>query len=63
MVESSTAKWAWKEETKANTHILGKIVMGKEAKGFNLVECRIKDATIGKEYANSFSLGFSWSRV
>lgn len=33
--------------------------MGKEAKGFDLVECHVKDATIGKEYANSFPLSFS----
>jgi hypothetical protein len=31
---------------------LGKIIMGKEAKGFDLVECHVKDATIGEEYAN-----------
>ncbi len=33
--------------------------MGKEAKGFKPIECHIKDATIVKEYANSFPLGFS----
>ncbi len=33
--------------------------MGKKAKGFNLIECRIKDATIGKDYANLFPFGFS----
>lgn len=33
--------------------------MGKEAKGFNLVECCIKDTTIGKEYVTLFPLGFS----
>jgi hypothetical protein len=33
--------------------------MGKQAKGFNPVECCVKDVTIGKEYANSFPLGFS----
>jgi hypothetical protein len=33
--------------------------MGKEAKGFDLVECHVKDATIGEEYANSFPLAFS----
>jgi len=36
-----------------------KIVMGKEAKGFDLVECCIKDAMISKEYSNLFPLGFS----
>jgi hypothetical protein len=58
MVESSIAKRPWKEETKT-IYILGKILMGKEAKGFNLVECCIKDATISKEYVNLFPLGFS----
>ncbi len=50
-----------KEETEAkkNEKILGKIVMGKEAKGFDFVECCIKDASIGEEYANLFPLGFS----
>jgi len=38
---------------------LGKIVKGKKAKGFDLVECYMKDATIGEEHANSFPLGFS----
>lgn len=33
--------------------------MGKEAKGFKPIECCIKDATIGKEYVNSFPLCFS----
>jgi hypothetical protein len=31
--------------------------MGKEVKGFDPIECRIKDAMIGKEYSNP--LGFS----
>jgi hypothetical protein len=61
MVESSITKRPQKEETKAHMYIyiLGKIVMGKEAKGFKHVECHIKDATIDKEYANLFPLGFS----
>jgi len=59
MVESSIAKCPWKEETKTYIYIYGKIIMGKEAKDFNPVECRAKDPTIGKEYANSFPLGFS----
>jgi hypothetical protein len=33
--------------------------MGKEAKGFDPIECRIKDITIGEEYAKSFPLGFT----
>jgi hypothetical protein len=33
--------------------------MGKEANGFDLVECRIKDTTIGEEYVNSFPFHFS----
>ncbi len=33
--------------------------MGKEAKGFDTIECCIKDAMIGKEYSNLFPLGFS----
>jgi hypothetical protein len=31
--------------------------MGKEAKGFDSVECCIKEAIISEEYANSFPLG------
>jgi hypothetical protein len=65
LVESSIAKqatkWPQKEETKAKKKekILGKIVMGKEAKGFNPIECRIKNATIGDEYANLIPPCFS----
>jgi len=33
--------------------------MGKKAKGFNLVECHMKDVTIGEEYVKSFPLGFA----
>jgi hypothetical protein len=33
--------------------------MGKEAKGFNPIECRIQNATIGDEYANLIPLCFS----
>ncbi len=33
--------------------------MGKEVKSFDLVECHMKDAMIGEEYANLFPLGFS----
>jgi hypothetical protein len=44
---------------KINFKKLGKIVMGKKAKGFAHVECHIKDATISEEYANMFPLGFS----
>ncbi len=33
--------------------------MGKEAKGFNPIECCIKNATIGDEYANWIPLCFS----
>ncbi len=33
--------------------------MGKEAKGFDPIMCRIKDTTIGEKYANSFPLAFS----
>ncbi len=33
--------------------------MGKEVKSFDFVECHIKDAMIGEEYANLFPLGFS----
>jgi len=64
MVESFITKWVakrpWKEkiEVENKEKILGKIVMGKEVEGFDLVECRIKDAMIDKEYANSFPLGF-----
>jgi hypothetical protein len=61
MVENSTAKRPLKEEieVKKKEKILGKIIMGKEAKGFDLVECHIKDTTIGEEYANLFPLGFT----
>ncbi len=38
--------------------ILVKIVMGKEAKGFDLIECRTKDTMIGEEYAKLFPFGF-----
>jgi hypothetical protein len=31
----------------------------KEVKGFNPIECHIKDTTIVEEYVNSFPLGFS----
>jgi hypothetical protein len=37
--------------------------MGKEAKGFNLVECHIKDAMIGEECANPFPLVSPLSRM
>jgi hypothetical protein len=30
----------------------------KEVKGFNPIECHIKDTKIGEEYVNSFPLGF-----
>lgn len=33
--------------------------MGKEAKGFNLVECHVKDVMIGEDCANPFPLGFA----
>jgi hypothetical protein len=33
--------------------------MDKKAKGFNLVECHMKDVTIGEEYVKSFPLGFA----
>jgi hypothetical protein len=42
MVESSTIKWPQKEEIEAEKKISGKIVMGKEAKGFDPIECYIK---------------------
>jgi len=45
MVESSTTKQVVKQPQKEETKkekISGKIVMGKEAKGFDLIECHIK---------------------
>jgi hypothetical protein len=36
-----------------------RVIMGKEVKGFDPVECHIKDAMIGKEYSNLFPFGFS----
>jgi len=65
MVESSTTKQVIKQPRKEETKtqikekILGKILMGKEAKGFDHVESRIKDAMIDKEYSNLFPLGVS----
>jgi hypothetical protein len=65
MVESSSGKQVAKRPQKEATYVekkektLKKIVMGKEAKGFDPVECRMKDATIGKEYAKLFPLGFA----
>jgi hypothetical protein len=44
-----------KEEKQKN--ILGKLIMGKEEKGFDVVECHLKDNKI--EYSNSFPLGFA----
>ncbi len=64
-IESSIAKWVAKRpqkeeiEVEKKEKIFGKIVMGKKAKSFDLVECRIKDTTIGEEYVNSFPFGFS----
>jgi hypothetical protein len=51
MVENSTTKRPQKDEIKAEKKNIywGKIVMGKEVKSFQLVECHIKDAMIGKE--------------
>jgi hypothetical protein len=65
MVESLSGKppikMLWKEATNVEKKekIMGKIVMGKKTKGFDLVECHVKDATIRKEYANMFPLGFA----
>lgn len=42
---------------KSKKKILEKLVLGKEEKGFDVVECRLKDNTI--EYLNSFPLGFA----
>lgn len=65
MVESSSGKQVAKRPQKEATSVekkektLRKIVMGKEAKGFNLVECRMKEAMIGEGYAKLFPLGFA----
>jgi hypothetical protein len=65
MVESLSGKppikRLWKEATNVEKKkkIMGKIVMGKKTKGFDLVECHVKDVTIRKEYANMFQLGFA----
>ncbi len=44
--------WGGKEKK-----ILGKLIIEKEEKWFDVVECHLKDNTI--EYLNSFPLGFA----
>jgi hypothetical protein len=58
------AKRPWKKVTDVNKKekILGKLLMGKEAKGFDQVECCIKNATIDEEYNSSFPLGFALAK-
>lgn len=49
-----------KEITKADEKkkISKKLVLGKEEKGFDIVECQLKDEIISDEYFSSFSLRF-----
>jgi hypothetical protein len=46
------------KKTKQNK-IVGKFILGKEGKGFDAIECHLKDNIIYKEYSNSFPLQFA----
>jgi hypothetical protein len=67
MVESSSgrqlAKRPQKEVTNMGKKKLGKFVMGKEVKGFDPIECYIKDITIGEDMLIPFHLALPLSRM
>jgi hypothetical protein len=56
MVENSIIKQPRKEETKAERK---ENILGKEAKGFDHIECLIKDVRIGEEYEKIIPHGFT----
>ncbi len=67
MVESSSgrrlAKRPQKEVTNVGKKKLRKLLMGNEAKGFDPIECYIKDTTIGEDMLIPFHLALPLSNM